>query len=57
MVGLRMAGEQRLADIWNIAAPMHLRADLDARRVTAGSHIPGTGRCVEDTKGHKGRGI
>jgi hypothetical protein len=25
------------------------------RRVTAGSHIPGTGRCLEDTKGHKGR--
>ena len=28
--------------------------DLDSRRITAGSRIPGIGRLQQDTKGHKG---
>jgi hypothetical protein len=57
MVGLRMAGEQRLADIWNIAAPKHLRADLGTRRGTAGAQIPGNRRLYGDTDGHEGAAI
>src|SRR5438876_11336081 len=32
-------------------------SDLDPRRVTAGSQIPGTRRLYEDTEGHEGMAI
>jgi hypothetical protein len=34
-----------------------LGPDLDPRRVTAGSQIPGTRRLYEDTDGHRGAAI